>query len=81
VRLSLKQALVCLDILKASVQIDGIFGGYPLKVREMVLHQIINQQSDSLVTIESEELVWDWEYLEDNGKLLGGNANDDDKSN
>lgn len=65
-RLSFKQALVMLDVLKASIQhYEGTFGGYPKRVREMVVNQIINQQSDEMIELVPEDIIWNWEDLEE----------------
>lgn len=65
-RLSFKQALVMLDVLKASIQhCPGTFGGYSKKVRQMIANQLINQQSDTLIELIPEDILWDWEDLKD----------------
>jgi len=65
-RVSFKQVLVLIDVMKASIQhCEGTFGGYPKRVREMVINQIINQQSDSLIELVPEDIIWSWEDLED----------------
>ena len=68
-RLSFKQALVMLDVMKASLHIPGAFGGYPHHVREGVVHAVINQQSSELFDlIPGQELEWDWDDLENEEK-------------
>lgn len=63
-RLSLKQALALVDILKASLTTPGSVGGYPLHIRQMLVHQIINQQDDTLYDLlPTDELEWKWEDL------------------
>jgi len=53
--------------MKAALEIKGNFGGYPHEVRKMVVHQIINQQDETLIDLEPEnELYWDWQELLDN---------------
>jgi len=65
-RLSLKQALALIDILKASLSNPGSVGGYPLHIRQMLVHKIINQQDDTLYDLlPSDELEWKWEDLGD----------------
>jgi hypothetical protein len=67
-RLSIKQALAMLDVLKASLSIPGIFGGYPHHIREMLVNTIINQQSDDVMDLlpdDQTSMEWRWEDLED----------------
>jgi hypothetical protein len=66
VKLSFKQALALVDILKASLATQGSVGGYPLHIRKMLVHQIINQQSSELFDLKpGDELEWDWKDLQD----------------
>ncbi len=65
-RLSSKQALMMLDVLKASLQIPESFGGYPLEIRQKSVHNIINQQSDDLVALTTEDSYGDWQESSDN---------------
>ena len=65
-RVSFKQVLVMIDVLKASVQhCPGVFGGYPKQVREMIVNQIINNQSDEMIELVPEDIIWNWEDLEE----------------
>ena len=65
IRLSFKQALALVDILKASLTTPSSVGGYPLHIRQMLVHQIINQQDDTLYDLlPGEELEWKWEDLD-----------------
>ena len=71
-RLSFKQALAMLDILKASTEVVGQFGGYSREIRQMLVHQIINQQDDTLFDLlPGNDLEWNWEDLEEPDELLG----------
>ena len=55
-----------LDILKSSLATPGSVGGYPLHIRKMLVHQIINQQSNEVFDMEpGEELSWNWEDLDE----------------
>lgn len=58
--------MALVDILKASLTNPGSVGGYPLHIRQMLVHQIINQQDDTLYDLlPGNELEWDWEDLKD----------------
>lgn len=63
---SIKQTLAVLDVLKASLKIPGSFGGYSLETRSQLIHEIINQQSNDLVDIMTEDTYRDWQVLPDN---------------
>ena len=58
--------MALVDILKASLTTPGSVGGYPLHIRQMLVHQIINQQSDEVFDLlPTDELEWKWEDLDD----------------
>ncbi len=50
-----KQLLMLMDILKDSLRIDGVIGGYNLQTRLQLTNDLMNQQSNSLREIEPEE--------------------------
>lgn len=61
------------DILKSTLSNPSSVGGYPLHIRQMLVHQIINQQSNTLYDLlPGDELEWNWEDLEKHGDDNGG---------
>jgi hypothetical protein len=81
VRISQKQLWVLVDVLKWTVsKVDGNCGGYSNETRASILHQIINQQSDTLVDIPHDndgEIKWNWDDLNSSDELPGGEAKGD----
>ena len=51
-KLSEKQALVLLDLAKASLSLVGGWGGYTQDTIRQTVQAIINQQSDELIELE-----------------------------
>ena len=51
-RVSEKQLLMLLDVLKDSLRIKGAFGGYDLQVRLQLTNDLINQQSNDLKELD-----------------------------
>lgn len=52
-KVSEKQLLMLLDIVKDSLRIKGVFGGYEPQVRLELVNDLINQQSNDLKEIDS----------------------------
>ena len=56
-RVSEKQLLMLVDILKDSLRIKGPFGGYELQVRLQLTNDLINQQSNDLKELDEEDKI------------------------
>ena len=55
-KVSEKQLLMLLDILKDSLKISGYFGGYDPQTRLQLVNDLLNQQSNEPKEIEDERL-------------------------
>ena len=55
-KVSEKQLLMLLDILKDSLKISGYFGGYDPQTRIQLVNDLLNQQSNEPKEIEDERL-------------------------
>jgi len=53
-KVSEKQLLMLLDILKDSLKISGYFGGYDPQTRIQLVNDLLNQQSNEPKEIEDE---------------------------
>ena len=51
-KVSEKQLLMLMDILKDSLRIKGPFGGYEPEIRLQLVNDLINQQSNELKEID-----------------------------
>jgi hypothetical protein len=54
-KVSEKQLLMLTDIAKESLRMAGLFGGYDLPIRMQLVNDIINQQSNTLMEVDSDE--------------------------
>jgi len=52
-KVSEKQLLMLLDILKDSLKISGYFGGYDPQTRLQLVNDLLNQQSNELKEVDS----------------------------
>ena len=55
-KVSKKQLLMLLDIVKDSLRIKGGFGGYEPQVRLELVNDLINQQSNDLKELDDEKI-------------------------
>ena len=53
-KISEKQLIMLMDILKDSLKISNVLGGYDLQTRLQLTNDLINQQSNDLKDVESE---------------------------
>jgi hypothetical protein len=53
-KVSEKQLMMLIDILKDSLKIKGPFGGYDPQIRLQLVNDLINQQSNDLKEIDDE---------------------------
>jgi len=53
-KISEKQLLMMFDILKDSLKIKGVFGGYDPQTRLQLVNDIMNQQSNTLKETNNE---------------------------
>ena len=58
-KVSEKQLIMLTDIAKESLRMAGLFGGYDLPIRMQLVNDIINQQSNELKDVESENWYGD----------------------
>ena len=63
-KVSEKQLIMLTDIAKQSLQIAGLFGGYDLPIRIQLVNDLINQQSNKLKEVDTDELTKIFENLE-----------------
>lgn len=54
-KISEKQLMIMFDVLKDSLRIAGPFGGYDPQTRLQLVHDIINQQSDTLKEVDEND--------------------------
>ena len=52
-KVSEKQLLMLVDILKDSLKIPNIFGGYDVQTRHQLVNDLMNQQSNDLKEVDS----------------------------
>jgi len=56
-KVSEKQLIMLMDILKDTLKISNVLGGYDLQTRLQLTNDLINQQSNDLKEVEPKEEV------------------------
>lgn len=58
-KISEKQLLLLVDIAKESLRIGGVFGGYDLPIRQQLVNDVLNQQSNELKETDTDDWYGD----------------------